>query len=87
MYFFQNTGTLHLIKDSRANGLSLGNCHFWGILGDFQPKNFWGFLARNLEFLGDFFSSLGWQPCQGDKWLTELRNRIVQKIRVDVDRV
>jgi hypothetical protein len=61
MYFFQNTGTLHHIKDSRANTLSVKR-QFLGNFRGFSAENLLGIFNLKSGVFRGFFSSLGWQP-------------------------
>jgi hypothetical protein len=54
MYFFQNTSTLHHIKDSRAYTL-FRKQQFLGNFRGFSGEKILGIFSLNLEFLGDFF--------------------------------
>jgi hypothetical protein len=63
MYFFQNTGTLHHIKDSRAYTL-FRKLQFLGNFRGFSDEKLLGIFSLKSGVFRGFFSSMGWQPCE-----------------------
>jgi hypothetical protein len=63
MYFCQNTGTLHHIKDSRAYTL-LRKLQFLRNVRGFSDKKLLGNFSLKSGVFRGLFSSMGWQPCQ-----------------------
>jgi hypothetical protein len=64
MYFFQNTGLLYHIKDSRAYTL-FRKLQFLGNFRGFSDKKLLGNFSLKSGVFRGFFSSMGWQPCKG----------------------
>jgi hypothetical protein len=58
MYFFQNTGILHNIKDNRANTLS-GKLQFLGIFMGFLAQKLLGIFSLKSGVFRGFFFELG----------------------------
>jgi hypothetical protein len=77
MYFFQNTGTLHHIKDSRAYTL-FRKLQFWGNFRGFSDEKLLRIFSLKSGVFRGFFSSMGWQPwctsCTEGQWILKVHS-------------